>query len=58
MIERRVAEEMVEETLFKGSHHQGKNGKMIAEKPLGHAKIRVVYTETPTHFFILTVTKG
>ena len=58
MIERRVAVEMLEETLFKGSHHQGTNGRMVAEKALGHAMIRVVYVETLAHYFIFTVTKG
>jgi hypothetical protein len=55
--ERQVALEMVQETMQKGTHRPAKDGKMVAEKNIGGAKVRVVYAERPTEYFVLTVTR-
>jgi len=57
MAERQAALEMVQEAMQKGAHRPGKRGTMIAEKDIGSAKVRVVYVDRPTEYFVLTVTR-
>ena len=58
MTERQVPFEMVQETMQKGTHRPAKGGKMVAEKCFGGTKVRVVYADTATEYFVMTVTRG